>query len=66
MKTYPIKSDSRYSIALEFCGHPEKRYVLRFCDEFIASSISRSAMAVRAVGHNAVRNGALVIEEVKA
>jgi hypothetical protein len=59
---YPIKSDSRYSIAKEFCGYPEKRFVLRYCGEFVAQSLSYSAMVVRAVGHKAVASGALVIE----
>lgn len=56
--------DTRYTIALEYCGHHTPRHVLRFCGNFIAQSRSRSAMVLRAVGHNAQLNGAQVIEEV--
>lgn len=58
MTTYPIAKDRRYSIAAEYCGYETPRYVLRFCGEFVASSISRGSMTVRAVGHNAMRLGA--------
>ncbi len=57
--------DKRYSIYQEFCGYAEKRHVLRFCGDFIQSSISASSLAVRAAGHRAALNGAAVIEEVR-
>jgi hypothetical protein len=60
---HPIKSDSRYAITQEYCGYPEPRYVLRFCGEWIAQSISKASMVTRAVGHKAMRNGALVVTE---
>jgi hypothetical protein len=63
---HPIANDRRYSIALEYCGHEKPLYVLRFCGEFIASSISRSSMAMRAAGHNRIRLGAVAIEEIRA
>lgn len=66
MKTYPIKTDTRYTITQEFSGHAEKRHVLRFCGDFIAQSISYTSMAVRAIGHKAERNGAMVITEQTA
>ena len=59
---HPIKSDRRYEIQLEWCGHETPHYVLRWCGDFIASSISRAAMVTRAVGHKAQRDGALTIE----
>lgn len=62
---YPI-NDKRYTITVEYCGYPEPRYVLRFCGDFIAQSLSRASLTARAVGHNAVRLGATVIEEVRA
>lgn len=62
---HPIANDKRYSIALEYCGQTSQRYVLRFCGEFIAQSISRASMVTRAVGHNAQRQGALIVEEIK-
>lgn len=63
MPFHPIARDRRYEIKPEFCGYEKPRYVLRFCGEFIASSISRASLAVRAVGHNAVRMGAVIVEE---
>jgi hypothetical protein len=66
MKTNPIKSDSRYTIQKEFCGHPKAMFVLRFCGKFILSSQFYSTVLIRAVGHNAVRMGALVVTEQKS
>lgn len=63
MKNYPIKSDSRYSIELEYCGHAKPYQVLRFCGDFVASSPFLSAMIIRAAGHNAMRNGSPAIVE---
>lgn len=63
---YPLthengSTDKRYSIAQEFCGHEKPRFVLRYCGEFVAQSISRSAMVMRAVGHRCEAMGATVI-----
>jgi len=66
MKFYPIKSDARYSIDLEWCGYERPKYVLRFCDEWVDCFQFKSAAIVRAVGDKARRNDALTIEEVKA
>jgi len=63
---YPIKSDSRYTITQERCGHTRPRFVLRWCDAWVGSFSSYSAAVVRAVGHKAARDGALVIEEIPA
>ena len=63
---HPIKSDPRYTIDLEHCGHPQPRYVLRFCNEWIMQSPHYSACVVRATGHKAERNGSLVITEIPA
>ncbi len=46
MKT-PIKSDARYTVALEYCGHEKPRHVLRWCGEFIGSFNSYAAAVVR-------------------
>lgn len=54
--------DNRYQIALEHCGHEKPHYVARFCDERIGSSAFYSSALMLAVGHNARRKGALVIE----
>lgn len=32
--------DKRYSIALEFCGYREQRYVVRFCRSFVGQKQS--------------------------
>ncbi len=60
-----ITKDKRYSINLEFCGYAEKRYVLRFCGDFIAQSKFYDTMLLRAIGHRAVLNGAEIITEIK-
>lgn len=62
----PLKSDARYTITREHGGWPEKapRHVLRFCGEFISSSPFYASMLIRAAGHKAERNGALVIEGI--
>jgi hypothetical protein len=68
----PIRHDSgaidlRYRISLEYCGHEKPRYVARFCDdEFIGSSAFYSSALMLAIGHNARRKGALVIEGIPA
>jgi hypothetical protein len=59
--------DLRYRISLEYCGHEKPRYVARFCDdEFIGSSAFYSSALMLAIGHNARRKGALVIEGIPA
>ncbi len=68
MKQYPVThasggADKRYSVALEYCGAPGQRYVARFCDEWIGQSLDYPGAVLKAVCHNAIRNGALVIEE---
>lgn len=55
----PIKDDPRYTIDREWCGYPQPRYVLRFCGDWIAQSISRSSMATRAVGEATMREARL-------
>lgn len=32
-------ADKRYTIAKEFCGYAEARYVVRYCGEFVASHV---------------------------
>lgn len=61
--SYPIPDDERYEIQMECCGHPEPRYVLRFCNDWIDQSISYSSMVTRAVGHNDERLGAGIVTE---
>ncbi|MBS3648813.1 hypothetical protein KEU06_09365 [Pseudaminobacter sp. 19-2017] len=71
MTHYPLthvdgSADKRYSIAKEFCGHADRRWVLRFCGEFVKSSISFASVAIRAAGHRSALNGQVIFEEVRA
>ncbi|NBU79676.1 MAG: hypothetical protein EBS50_11515, partial [Sphingomonadaceae bacterium] len=61
-----LPSDKRYTIAQEFCGYPEPRWVARFCGEFIGQSKFKGSAMMLAIGHKAKRNGALVIEAITA
>jgi hypothetical protein len=65
MKQHPIRSDIRYTVTREFCGHPKQRFVLRWCGEFIESFTSYTAAVLRATGHRNQRNGQVVVTEVK-
>jgi len=58
--------DARYTVRREWCGHPEQRWVARFCGEWIGQSQFYSSAMIKAVGHNAVRLGAAVITEQPA
>jgi hypothetical protein len=60
-KKYPVsipgtrRPDARYSIAQEYCGHAEPRFVARFCGEWIGQSkfyASALSMAVCAAARN--------------
>ena len=70
--THPISHDNgaidrRYRIGLEYCGRGRPHFVARFCgDEFIGSSTFYSSALMLAIGHNARRKGALVIEGIPA
>lgn len=60
---HPIASDSRYTVALENCGHASPRHVLRFCGDFIGSFQSYPAAVLRATGHRNARSGEVVTEK---
>jgi len=40
--TNPIKGDARYTIAREFCGYATRRWVARFCGEWLGQGVNRS------------------------
>ena len=65
MKLHPItnqgKPDTRYSIEKEYCGHPESRFVVRFCGEWVGQSLFYSAAILLATSHNCQRKGAAII-----
>ena len=54
---YPIthilnnQTDGRYTVRLEYCGHPEKRYVARFCNEWIGQSLNYGLAVILAQEH---------------
>ena len=60
-----IRSDSRYTVAKEFCGHSKARWVVRFCGEFVESFQFHGAALMRAAGEAAKRRGCLVIKAVE-
>lgn len=37
-----MKPDNRYTITREYCGHPEPRYIARFCGEWLGQSYNKS------------------------
>ena len=56
----PLSNDDRYTINLEWCGHPGQRYVLRYCGDWIDSFSNLPAATLRAVGHKAATSGATI------
>ena len=70
MNTFPVtnhaETDTRYTITREFDGHQYKRYIARFCGEWIGGRATYGGAVMLATGHNQRRKGALVIEEVSA
>lgn len=45
--------DKRYTVALEFCGYPEARYVVRFCDKWLGQSANLNDAIFIAICHQA-------------
>jgi hypothetical protein len=43
--------DARYSVALEFCGQSQAKYVLRFCDNMIKTCDSLNDAIFEAIFH---------------
>lgn len=62
----PIGKDPRYTITKEWTGKEKPQFVLRFCDEWICATSFFDSAVVRAVGHKAHRQGALVFTETTA
>ena len=55
---YPTQptADRRYTITPEYCGHPERRRVLRFCGQFISSHQTADEARTAQYEHSARRN----------
>ena len=50
--------DGRYQVSFEFCGYELRKYVIRFCGDFITSCDSRKAAIKAAIRHNKERMSA--------
>ena len=68
MTYYPIRNDRRYTLRQEYTGHisAKPQWVARFCGEWIGSSSFRASAAMLAVGHDAVRRGAPIVQAREA
>ena len=47
--------DKRYQVRLEFCGYATPRYVLRFCDDFLAQFESLTECKAFMIYHASTR-----------
>ena len=63
MKTHPVRSDQRYTVTREHTGNPAKKFVVRFCGDWVDSFATYPGAVMRAAGESAVRRGALVVTE---
>ena len=55
--TYSIPGlDARYTVAQEFCGYAEARWVLRFCGKFLSSHSDKLVAHSIAHMHNEWRD----------
>lgn len=48
---HPISGDLRYTITREFCGYKRKRYVARFCGDWIGQDKYLSGAKMLCLGH---------------
>lgn len=49
--------DERYTCRLEWCGHPERRFVIRFCGQWIVQARTLGEAVAVAEAHNKHRMG---------
>ena len=61
----PVEKDPRWTISREWTGQEKPQFVVRFCDDWIGQRAFFDSAVMLAVGENARRNGALVIEGVE-
>jgi len=50
-----VLPDGRYSVKPEWCGYPEPRWVVRFCDEFLSSFPNETSARRYAFRHGRTR-----------
>ncbi len=60
-----LRSDQRYTITREFCGHEQPMWVIRFCGEWVACKKHRGAALMLAAGESARRRGCAVVGAVE-
>ena len=60
-----LRSDKRYTITREFCGHEQPMWVVRFCGEWVACKKHKGAALMIAAGEAATRRGCHVLEAVE-
>lgn len=58
-----LRSDNRYTVTLEHCGHETPMHVVRFCGDWISCHKTKGAALLVAAGHAAQRRGALTVTE---
>lgn len=51
MGQFLTANDGRYQIAQEWCGHPKRRFVVRFCDEYIGNAEAKGQARQIAESH---------------
>lgn len=62
-----LRSDKRYTITHEFCGHETPMHVVRFCGEWVSCHKHKGAALMIAAGESAKRRGECVtITELRA
>ena len=55
----PVLNDGRYTCRLEWCGYPERRFVIRFCGQWIAQAIKLGDAIAAAQAHKKHRDATL-------
>jgi hypothetical protein len=53
------KKDGRYTVTLEWVGHPQQRYVVRFLGTYVINAVNERLAWELAAKHNANRLGVL-------
>lgn len=52
----PIPNDARYTCRLEWCGYPERRFVVRFCGDWIVQASKLGEAVAVAIAHKTHNN----------
>jgi hypothetical protein len=54
---YPITSDRRWTITLEYCGMKDPQYIIRFCDKWVDKRATYASAVVRTINAKAQWDG---------